>query len=126
MYKRQRYISQDVRVILRKRMGVKADVDAEAIRTGAEADSMTVAEMIATGKSAGVRAESRKKTAASKWAGNPEGMTIMRRVRNPAGTSAVKKARSLQKKNAAGRSVSDATATQEMRREELISELSAA
>ena len=53
-------------------------------------------------------------------------MTIMRRARNPAGTSAVKKARSLQKKNAAGRSVSDATATQEMRREELISELSAA
>ena len=58
---------------------------------------MTVAEMIATGTSAGVRAESRKKTATSKWAGNPEGMTIMRRMRNPAGTSAVKKARSLRK-----------------------------
>ena len=55
---------------------------------------MTVAEMIATGKGAGVGAESRKKTATSKWVGNPEGMTIMRRARNPAGTSAVKKARS--------------------------------
>ena len=57
---RLRYISQDVRVILRKRMGVKADVDAEV-------DAMTVAEMIATGKGAGVGAESRKKLHRNGW-----------------------------------------------------------
>ena len=64
---RLRCISQDVRVILRKRMDARADVAEEEIRTSAEADAMTVAEMIATGTSAGVRAESRKKTATSKW-----------------------------------------------------------